>query len=86
MEFVSVPISIVSLAVSLGTLWLAFVDRGRLKMTKPTIAFFGYDIVPHVTPKVFLRTLLYSTAVREQFIEGMFVKVRHDGGERVFSF
>ncbi|MDX3884189.1 MAG: hypothetical protein QHC65_07190 [Sphingomonas sp.] len=86
MELISIPISIVSLAVSLGTFWLAFVNRGRLKMTKPTIAFFGYDMVPRATPKVFLRTLLYSTANRGHVIEGMFVKVRHGEGERVFSF
>lgn len=55
-------------------------------MTKPTIVFFGYDTVPKPTPKVFLRTLLYSTATRGQVIEGMRVIVRYEGGERVFSF
>jgi hypothetical protein len=55
-------------------------------MTKPTIVFFGYDMEPRATPKVFLRTLLYSTATRGQVIEGMFVKVRNSSGERVFSF
>jgi hypothetical protein len=86
MELISIPVSIVSLVISLGTFWLAFVDRGRLKMTKPTIVFFGYDMVPRATPKVFLRTLLYSTANRGQVVEGMFTKVRHDGGEQVFGF
>lgn len=55
-------------------------------MTKPTIVFFGFDIVPKPTPKVFLRTLLYSTSTRGQVIEGMYAKVRHGGRERVFSF
>lgn len=86
MEYISIPISIVSLAVSVGTFWLAFVDRGRLQMTKPTIVFFGYDMVPRAIPKVFLRTLLYSTAIRGQVVEGMFAKVRHGGSEQVFSF
>jgi hypothetical protein len=86
MEYYSIPISLVSLTVSLGTFWLAFVDRGRLRMTKPTIVFFGYDTVPKLTPKVFLRTLLYSTATRGQVIEGMHAIVRYDGSERVFSF
>lgn len=85
MGLISIPISIVSLAVSLGTFWLAFVDRGRLKMTNPTIVFFGYDMAPRATPKVFLRTLLYSTASRGQVVEGMFAKVRHRGGEQVFG-
>lgn len=86
MNYISIPISLVSLAISLGTFWLAFLDRGRLKMTKPTIVFFGFDTVPKPTPKVFLRTLLYSTATRGQVIEGMYVKVRHGEAERIFSF
>lgn len=86
MDYFSIPISLVSLAISLGTFWLAFVDRGQLRMTKPTIVFFGFDTAPQPTPKVFLRTLLYSTATRGQVIEGMYAVVRRDGGERVFSF
>jgi len=86
MDYISIPISLVSLAISLGTFWLAFVDRGRLKMTKPTIVFFGFDTVPKPTPKVFLRTLLYSTATRGQVVEGMYAKVRRGEDERIFSF
>ena len=55
-------------------------------MTKPTIVFFGYDMVPRARPKVFLRTLLYSTANRGHVVEGMFAKVRHGDGEQAFSF
>lgn len=86
MDYISIPIAVLSLAISLGTFWFAFVHRGRLKMTKPTIVFFGFDAVPKLTPKVFLRTLLYSTASRGQVIEGMYAKVRRGGEERVFSF
>lgn len=86
MDSISIPISVLSLAISLGTFWLAFIDRGRLKMTKPTIVFFGFDTVPKVTPKVFLRTLLYSTATRGQVVDGMYVRVRHADDERIFSF
>lgn len=86
MEYISIPISLVSLAISLGTFWLAFLDRGRLKMTKPTIVFFGFDTVPKPTPKVFLRTLLYSTATRGQVVEGMYARVRRGEHERIFSF
>lgn len=86
MDYISIPVSLVSLAISLGTFWLAFVNRGRLKMTKPTIVFFGFDTVPKPTPKVFFRTLLYSTATRGQVIEGMYAKIRHGNDERTFSF
>ncbi|MBL7507898.1 hypothetical protein INQ20_26675, partial [Escherichia coli] len=70
MEMISVPISIASLAVSVGTFWLVLLRRGRLAMTMPTIVFFGHDIVPKPTPKIFLRTLLYSTAAQGQVVEG----------------
>ena len=86
MDYVSIPLSVISLAISLGTFWLAVLHRGRLAMTKPTIVFFGYDTVPKPTPKVFLRTLLYSTATRGQVVEGMYAIVRHGDAERVFSF
>jgi hypothetical protein len=55
-------------------------------MTRPNIVFFGFDDVPKTTAKIFLRTLLYSTAVRGQVVEGMFIKLRHEGSEQVFSF
>ncbi len=55
-------------------------------MTKPTIVFFGFDTVPKPAAKVFLRTLLYSTAARGQVVEGMYAKVRQSNNERVFSF
>lgn len=86
MDYVSIPLSVISLAISLATFWLAVLHRGRLAMTKPTIVFFGYDTVPKSTPKVFLRTLLYSTSSRGQVVEGMYAIVRHNDGERVFSF
>lgn len=83
---VSIPISIVSLAISVSTFWLAFLRRGRLAMTMPTIVFFGHDMVPKVTPKIFLRTLLYSTAAQGQVVEGMYVQALRDGIARSFSF
>jgi hypothetical protein len=86
MDYISIPISLVSFAVSLGTFWLAFVARGRLAMTKPTIVFFGFDTEPKPTPKVFLRNLLYSSATRGQVVEGMYAKVRHGNNARKFSF
>jgi hypothetical protein len=85
MDFISISISLISLTISLGTFWLT-IARGKLKMTKPTIIFFGFDTVPKPTPKVFLRTLLYSTAIRGQVIEGMYAKVRRNNNERIFSF
>jgi hypothetical protein len=81
-----IAIALVSLAISGTTLWITLLRRGRIAMTKPTIVFFGFDSVPRITPKVFLRTLLYSTSARGQVIEGMYVKLRQGGDEQLFSF
>lgn len=52
-------------------------------MTQPTIIFFGPDGASG-PPKLFLRTLLFSTARKGQIVENMYVK-RHRG-ESVQSF
>jgi hypothetical protein len=74
MEFISIPISIVSLVISAITFWIVFLRRGRLRMTEPNVVFFGFDHAPTTTPKVFIRTLLYCTAARGAVIEGMYAK------------
>lgn len=81
-----VVISVVSFLVSGTALWLTWFRRGRLAMTKPTLIFFGYDTKPLLEPKVFLRTLLYSTSARGQVVETMYVKLCREGSEQIFSF
>jgi hypothetical protein len=82
----SIVISILSLCISILTAWSTLFRRGSLAMTKPNIVFFGFDDAPKISAKVFLRTLLYSTAVKGQVVEGMFVKLHDVRGEQVFSF
>ena len=53
-------------------------------MTRPTTIYFGADGSVDPSPKVYLRTLLYSTAKRGQIVESMFVKLRR--GESVQTF
>jgi hypothetical protein len=82
----SIVISLLSFSVSGVTLWLNWFRRGRLAMTKPTVIFFGFDKEPRVTPKVFLRTLLYSTSARGHVVEAMYVKLHRDRTDQIFSF
>ncbi|MBI1273315.1 MAG: hypothetical protein GC131_04435 [Alphaproteobacteria bacterium] len=86
MGAVSIVISLIAVAISATTLWLTYLRRGRLAMTKPTLVFFGHDPVPRTPEKIFLRTLLYSTATQGQMIEGMYVKLRREDSEQTFSF
>lgn len=59
MEAASIVISVSALVVSVTTAWLTLFRRGTIRMTQPTLVFFGPDGLAG-GPKVFLRTL--STA------------------------
>ncbi len=53
-------------------------------MTRPTIIFFGPDGDGDKHNKVFIRTLLYSTSDRGQYIQNMFIRLQR--GESVQNF
>jgi hypothetical protein len=79
-------ISLIALAISATTAYITLFRKGTLKMTRPTVIFFGPDGPPSqgAEVKVFLRTLLYSTAKRAQLLESMYVTLRR--GESVQTF
>lgn len=86
---VSLAISTLSLALSAITAWLTLFRRGSLKMTQPTIIFFGPD-VPRSRheapfPKIYLRTLLFSTSKRGRVIENMYVKLSRNETHQNFN-
>ena len=76
--------SILAVAISVATAWLTLFRRGTVRMTQPTTIYFGADASASPSPKVYLRTLLYSTAKRGQIIESMFVRLRR--GESIQTF
>ena len=73
----STSISVIALVVSCVTAWLTFFKRGKVKMTQPTVIFFGLESPRSqkevLLPKIFLRTLLFSTSKRGRIIECMHV-------------
>jgi hypothetical protein len=86
MPVIATIVSFLALSVSATTAWLTLFRKGMLRMTRPTVIFFGPDGPPSQGSglKVFLRTLLYSTSKRAQIIEGMYVTLRR--GESVQTF
>jgi hypothetical protein len=58
--------------------------KGILKMTRPTVIFFGPDGGGEKHNKVFIRTLLYSSSDRGQYIQNMFIRLQR--GESVQNF
>lgn len=76
-DSVSIAISVLSLAIASVTAWLTLFRRGTVKMTQPTVIFFGPDTPRSrediALPKIYLRALLFSTSKRGRVIESMHV-------------
>lgn len=80
----SIIISLIALTISAITFWLTRIKKGIVKMTRPTVIYFGSDGVDSKHNKVFIRTLLYSTSDREQYIQNMFIRLQR--GESAQNF
>jgi len=89
MQTVPIVVSVLALIVSIITAWLTLFHHGTVRMTQPTVVYFGPDgSLPDSqlsSPKIFFRTLLYSTSKRGQIIESMFVKVRRGETSQTFN-
>lgn len=84
MDYTSLVISLIALVISGLTFWLTRIRRGVIKMTRPTVIFFGPDGVGAKHKKVFIRTLLYSTSDKGKYIQNMFIRLQR--GESVQNF
>lgn len=85
MQTIPIVISILALGVALATLWLSHLRRGNLRMTKPTVIFFGPDSDNKGFAKVFLRALLYSTGKRGHVLEHLYVRLRVGENQQNFN-
>ncbi len=88
-ESVSILISLAALVLSGTTAWLTLFRRGTVRMTKPTVIFFGPDGGPgrngSIRYKIFLRTLVYSTGKRGRIIESMYISLRRGETRQTFN-
>ncbi len=88
-QWIAIAISALAFLVSIFTAWFTLSRRGDLKMTQPTVVFFGPDggrsegEKPRL--KVFLRMLLYSTSRRGQTVESMHVSLQRAESKQNFS-
>jgi hypothetical protein len=82
-------IAIVSLVLSVTTAWLTLFRRGTVKMTQPTVIFFGPDAAKsefnRALPKVFLRTLLFATSKRGRIVESLHVALSRSETRQNFN-
>jgi len=86
---VSITVSVLALAVSAVTAWLTLFRRGTVKMTQPTVIYFGPDrprsAGDTAPPKVYLRALLFSTSKRGRVIESMHVALSRNETHQNFN-
>lgn len=86
---IALTVSVLAFAVSAATAWLTLFRRGTVRMTQPTVIFFGPDkarpgerVAP---PKVYLRTLLFATSKRGRIIESMHVSIARSESKQNFN-
>lgn len=87
-EIIAIAISCAALIVSSTTAYLTLLRRGTVRMTRPTIIFFGPDgqySKENHNLKVFLRFLLYSTGKRGHIIESMHVTLHRGETRQTFN-
>jgi hypothetical protein len=86
-NWLSFVIACLALSVSGVTAWLTFFRKGRLVMTQPTVVFFGPDgpSFEHGKNKVYLRTLLYSTAKRGHVLESLYLSLQRNESKQNFN-
>jgi hypothetical protein len=82
---ISSTISVLALSVSAVNAWLTLFRRGTIKMTQPTVIFFGPDPGAPTQPKVYLRTLLFATSKRGRVIESMHVSLSRNESHQNFN-
>jgi hypothetical protein len=88
MATLAVIVAILSFAVSSVTAWLTLLRRGTVKMTQPTVIYFGPEAPLPGRPtqsKVYLRTLLFATSKRGRAIESMYVALSHGESHQNFN-
>lgn len=88
-DYFTLAISVLALAISATTAWLTLFRRGTLKMTQPTVIFFGSDVPRpreiNAPPKVYLRTLLFATSKRGRIIESMHIALARNETQQNFN-
>ena len=77
--------TVLALLVSGYALWVTQFNRGRLKMTQPTLVCLRREL-PGSIPKIFLRALLFTTGTKGRVIESMFLRVHQPSGTYTFDF
>lgn len=87
--FIAIGIAVCALLVSCLTLWLSYFRRGSIRMTKPSVIYFGPDgsrTAGRVDrPKIFLRALLIADSKRGRVVEHLFATLSRQETRQNFN-
>lgn len=83
----SLAIASLSLTLSGSVAWFTLIRRGKLRMTRPTLIVLMHDNLGagEVLPKIFMRSLLYTTGNRGHVVQSMYLKIQHGETTQNFS-
>lgn len=86
---IATTISIFALGISALTAWLTLFRRDTVRMTQPTVIFLGPDALrfpdAESSPKIYIRTLLFSSSKRGRIIESMHVNMARNETRQNFN-
>lgn len=86
-SLVSIAIALAALAVSALNFWLTQLRRGQVRLSQPTIFFFGWDKHDEEdVPKIMFRSALFSTGNRGHFVENLYIVVKNGAGDFTFPY
>jgi len=81
----SLIVALLSMGVAAVTAWLTLWQRGTIKMVRPSLIAL-LDASGTDGPKVWFRTLMYSTSRTGCVLESMYVRLRRGETQQNFSF
>jgi hypothetical protein len=85
----ALAVAVLAFGLSAITAWVTLFRKGTVKMTQPTVIFFGPDgrgsNMKDVSAKIFLRTLLFATSKRGRVIESMHITLSHNEAWQNFN-
>lgn len=80
---IAIVLSSIAVTVSATTAWLTLWRRGQLKMTRPTMIAFVHE---GESPKIVIRSMLFSTAHRGNVVEFMHATLQRETTTLMLAF
>ena len=86
LSIIAIFVSMIGVLISSITFWILYLHKGTIKITKPRLIALGYERHEnHRTPKVVIRSLLFSTSNKGIVIDNIRVKVTNHNNSKDFS-